>query len=136
MFLLSSLSLPELNVSIRAVYNPAPGDDVELLGPNTFTAGSDLELLCVVMGNSNNNLRYSWSVNPNFEPSCIPDKDCDINVTSTTSKLTVGKPELLSYYAGNYSCTVNEADRPESQNSHDFTVNVVGELISLLITLQ
>ena len=134
MFLLSSLSLPELNVSIRAVYNPAPGDDVELLGPNTFTAGSDLELLCVVMGNSNN-LQYSWSVNQTFEPSCIPDKDCDINVTSTTSKLRVGKP-VLSYYAGTYTCTVNETHRPESQNSHDFTVNVVGELISLLITLE
>ena len=131
---LSSLSLPELNVSIRAVYNPAPGDDAELLGPNTFTAGSDLKLQCVVMGNSNN-LLYSWSVNQTFVPFC-PNDNCDINITSTMSKLRVGKPELLSYYAGNYSCTVRENDGPESQNSHDFTVNVVGELISPLITLQ
>ena len=125
---ISSLSLTELSVSIRAVYNPAPGDDVELLGPNTFTAGSLLKLQCVVMGNSDN-LLYSWSVNPNLEPICLMNK-CDIDITSITSKLKVGKPELLSYYAGNYSCTVNETDRPESQNSHDFTVKVVGELIS------
>ena len=130
-----SLSLTELNVRIMAVYNPAPGDDAELLGPNTFTAGSDLELQCVVMGNSCNNLRYSWSVNQTFVPLC-PTDHCDIDITSTTSKLTVGKPELLSYYAGNYSCSVRETDRPESQNSHDFAVNVVGELICLLKTLH
>ena len=117
------------------MYNPAPGDDAELLGPNTFTAGSDLELQCVVMGNSCNNLRYSWSVNQKFVPFC-PTDHCDIDITSTTSKLTVGKPELLSYYAGNYSCSVRETDRPESQNSHDFAVNVVGELICLLKTLH
>ena len=127
--------LIELNVKIRAVYNPAPGDNAEGFGPNTFTAGSNLELQCIVMGNSGD-LQYNWSVNPNFVPSC-PTKGCKINVTSNPPfKLTVGKPQLQSYYSGNYSCTAHETDRPESQNNHNFTVKVVGELVNINIFLH
>ena len=97
------------------------------LDPNAFTAGSLLELGCVVMGSSNN-LVYEWSVRQKFKPVC-PDNDrCHVNVSSTTSTLIVGRPHLLSYYAGNYTCNVSETDRPDTNNNADFSVTVVGEL--------
>ena len=118
--------LIELNVKIRAVYNPAPGDNADSFGPNTFTAGSNLELQCIAMGNSGD-LQYNWSVNPNVIPiKCIVNQ-CHIDVTSNTFILTVGRPHLQSYYAGNYSCTVSENDTPTSRNSHEFPVKVVGK---------
>ena len=38
----------ELNVTISAVYTPAPGEDPEKWCPNEFTAGSALTLNCTV----------------------------------------------------------------------------------------
>ena len=104
-------------MSLIAVYTPAPGEDPESLGPNEFTAGSELTLNCSVQGHSGD-LHYNWS-------SVTDTGDCcSIDTSSTTSTLSVGKPPLFSYYAGIYTCTVSESGRPASDN---FTVTVVGE---------
>ena len=111
---------------MSAVYTPAPAE--KKLGPNEFTAGSDLELVCDVEGNSSG-VMYSWSVRDNSStPDCT---QCDIDVSSTTSTLTVGRPPLLSYYAGKYSCSASETDRPNSDSSDEFAVIVVGKQYSL-----
>ena len=112
------------------MYTPAPGEDPTELDPNTFTAGSLLELECVVMGSSYN-LAYKWSVTDNFVPKNCD--RCDIDLSSTTSTLIVGRPHLQSYYAGNYTCNVSETDRPDTNNNADFSVTVVGELSPLPI---
>ena len=116
--------LTELNVSVSAVYTPAPGE--KKLGPNEFTAGSDLELTCGVEGNSSR-VMYGWSVRDNSStPECTP-TECNLDVSSTTSALTVGRPPLLSYYAGKYTCSASETDRPNSDSSDEFAVIVVGK---------
>ena len=116
--------LTELKVSLSAVYTPAPGE--QRLGPNEFTAGSDLNLTCDVEGNSGS-VMYSWSVRDNSStPECTA-TECNIDVSSTTSTLTVGRPPLLSYYAGNYTCSASETDRPNSDSSDEFAVVVVGK---------
>ena len=51
----------ELNVTVSAVYRPAPGEAPGELAPNEFTAGSELTLNCLVHGNSSE-LSYRWSV--------------------------------------------------------------------------
>ena len=112
----------ELSVRVTADYRPAGGEGE--LGPNLFTAGSLLSLNCSVQGHSGN-LSYSWSVRHNSTtPDCY---SCDVDTSSTDPTLTVGNPHLFSYYAGVYTCTVNETGRSASTNSEDFTVTVVGE---------
>ena len=115
----------ELNVTVSALYQPAPGEVPGELGPNQFTAGSDLTLNCSVEGNSGA-LNYVWSLtgNPSTPSGCT---SCVIDTSSTTFTLVVGRPELFSYYAGNYTCTVSESGRLNSGNSHTFPVSVVGE---------
>ena len=114
----------ELNTTISRVYTAAPGEDPGNLGSNEFTAGSVLFLNCIVQGASGS-LTYTWSVmeNPPTPPECT---SCDIDTSSTTSALSLGRP-LYSYYAGIYTCTVSESGRPDSDNSDDFTVRVVGK---------
>ena len=121
--------LTELNVTISANYTPAPGEDPGELGPNEFTAGSVLSLNCIVQGASGD-LTYTWSVMGNS-----PTPGCSVcgSASSTTSTLTVGSP-LYSYPAGNYTCTVSESGRPDSDNSDDFTVRVVGKRVCILCT--
>ena len=117
------LIYPELKVTVRAIYRPVPGEAPGELGPNDFTAGSDLTLKCSVEGHSGG-LTYSWSVTGNpSTPGCT---DCG-NDLGSSSTLVVGRPPLLSYYAGNYTCTVTEDGRSASENSDVFLVNVVGE---------
>ena len=123
--------ITELNVTISANYTPAPGEDPGELGPNEFTTGSVLSLNCAVQGNSGD-LTYTWSVMGNpLTPGC---GSCDIDTSSTTSTLTVGRP-LYSYYAGIYTCTVSESGRPDSHSSDDFTVRVVGKKVFTMCTV-
>ena len=118
----------ELNVTISANYNPAPGEVPGELGPNKFTAGSELIFNCIVHGESGD-LIYEWSVRDN--PDTTGCTNCVIIDTSsppTTSTLTLGQPSLNSYFAGIYTCSVTESDGPESsRNNDDFTVAVVGK---------
>ena len=109
-------------MTVTADYSPAGGE--EELGPNQFTAGSLLSLICSVQG-ATGPVSYSWSVRDN--PSTPDCTWCDIDASSTEPTLTVGRPHLLSYYAGVYTCTVSDAGRSASINSEDFTVTVVGE---------
>ena len=116
-------------MTISADYNPASGDVPGELGPNRFTAGSELTLNCTVHGNSGD-LTYVWSVRDN--PNTTVCGACVIIDTSsppTTSTLTLGQPALFSYFAGIYTCTVTESGRLEttSGNNDDFTVRVVGK---------
>ena len=115
----------ELIVTISAVYTPAPGEDPEKLGPNEFTAGSALTLNCIVKGHSGA-LTYAWSVagNPST-PGCTR---CNID-SANTPTLALGHPALNSYFAGVYTCTVSESGRPDSGNSDDYTVTIVGKLM-------
>ena len=118
----------ELNVTISADYNPAPGEVPEELGPNEFTAGSELTLNCIVHGESGA-LTYEWSVMGN--PDTTDCTNCVVIDTSSppsTSSLTLGKPALNSYFAGTYTCTVTESGRPDSSGMNDFTVTVVGKI--------
>ena len=123
--MLYHLIYTELNVTVSALYEPAPGEVPGELGPNEFTAGSDLTLNCSVEGHSGA-LSYMWSLTGNPSTSDCGSK-CNIDTSSATSKFVVGGPELLSYYAGDYTCTVSESGRSNSGNSHTFPVNVVGE---------
>ena len=116
----------ELSVIISIEYTATPGEDPGKLGPNEFTAGSLLSVNCIVEGASGD-VTYSWSVmgNPTRPPVC---GDCGIDTSSTTSTLTVGRP-LHTYQAGTYTCTVSETGRPDSSNSGDYIVTVVGEMM-------
>ena len=119
-----------MNVTISVDYTAAPGEDHGELGPNEFTAGSLLSLNCIVEGNSGG-LTYSWSVmgNPTPPTECT---GCNIDTSSTISTLTVGRP-LYSFHAGTYTCTVSETGRPDSSNSGDYIVTVVGEMIMCVL---
>ena len=119
----------ELNVTVNAVYRPAPGEAPGELGPNEFTAGSELTLNCLALGNSGV-VSYRWAVSENPSTTGCENTRCDIDLSSTTSTLTVGKPPLYSYYAGVYTCTASEAGRFGSGNSANFTVTVVGKHIA------
>ena len=123
----------ELNVTVSAVYRPAPGEAPGELGPNVFTAGSRLSLNCLAQGNSDK-LSYEWTVSENPSTPTCTDPQCVIDLSSTTSTLTVGKPPLYSYYAGVYTCNASEAGRSDSGNIANFTVTVVGKHIILCIT--
>ena len=115
----------ELQVTVRADYGAAPGEDPNELSPNEFTAGSILSLHCIAEGSSNG-LTYEWSVTGNPDTSgCTR---CDVIPSSSTSTLTLAQFSLNSYHAGNYTCTVWENGRSDSRNSDTFTVTVVGEL--------
>ena len=102
-------------------YTAAPGEDPGELGPNGFTAGSVLKLICMAQGSSGD-LTYSWSVAGNPDPP--PDCTCRIDTTPTTPTMRVGLL-LHSFRAGTYTCTVSEIGRPNSENSEEFPVVVV-----------
>ena len=119
-------------MTISANYTAAPGEDPGELSPNEFTAGSALSFNCIVQGDSGD-LIYAWSVMGN--PDNTECSECVIDTSSFTSILTVGNP-LRSYYAGIYTCTVSESGRPDSDNSDDFTVRVVGKRMCMLYTVQ
>ena len=114
-------------MTISANYTPAPWEDPRELGPNEFTAGSQLSLTCIIQGNSSGTLTYTWSVMGNSPtPGCTY---CRI-ASSTTSTLTISVVgPLRSYHAGIYTCTVSESGRPESENSDDFSIRVVGKRV-------
>ena len=113
----------ELNVTISA-----PGEDPEELGPNEFTAGSALSLDCTVQGDSGS-LTYDWSIAGNSTNSdCTK---CNIDLSPNTPTLVLGHPALNSYFAGVYTCTVSESGRPDSGNSDNFTVTVVGKFVCI-----
>ena len=112
-------------MTISAVYTPAPGEDPEELGPNEFTAGSELTLNCTVQGHSGA-LTYTWSVTPD----CT---GCNIDTSSIAPTLTVGLPELYSYFAGVYTCNVIEIGRPDSGNIDTFIVTVLGMFVCIII---
>ena len=117
----------ELNVTISANYNPAPGEVPGKLGSNKFTAGSELTLNCIVHGESGD-LTYVWSVRDNRNTTdCTNCVIIDTSFPPTASTLTLGKPSLNSYFAGIYTCTVTESGRPDSSGKNDFTVKVVGK---------
>ena len=120
----------ELSVTISVDYTAAPGEDPGELGTNEFTAGSLLSLNCIVEGTSGD-VTYSWSVMGNPTPPTECGIPCIIDTSSTASTLTVGRP-LYSYHAGIYTCTVNETGRPDSSNSGDYIVTVVGEIMYVL----
>ena len=113
-------------MTVSALYEPASGEVPGELGPNQFTAGSNLTLNCSVEGHSGA-LNYTWSLTGNRS---IPSgcDSCNIDTSSTTFTLVVGNPELFSYYAGDYRCTVSEIGRPASSNRDNFSVTVIGEL--------
>ena len=113
-------------MSVSAVYTPAPGGNPARLSPNEFRAGSKLKLNCTVEGNSRG-LSYQWLVKDNISTEECDGNKCSIDLSSTTSTLTLGNPPLLSYYAGNYTCNVSETGRPNVHNSDEFSVNVVGK---------
>ena len=121
----------ELNVTISVDYTAAPGEDPGEFGPNEFTAGSILSLNCIVEGN-NSAVTYTWSVrgNPTTPPEC--GSRCNIDTSSTSSTLHVGRP-LFSHHAGTYTCTVSETGKPDSSNSDDYTVTVVGEMMMCVL---
>ena len=117
-----------LNVTVSAVYTPAPGEVPGKLGPDEFTAGSVVSLKCVVEGQSGD-VSYSWSLTGNpITPGC---SRCSVDTSSTTSTLYLGVFSLYSYYAGNYTCSVGERGRPNSHSS-SFTVKIVGESVSIV----
>ena len=118
-----------MNVTISANYTAAPDEDPGELGPNEFTAGSVLILNCIVQGHSGE-LNYTWSVMGN--PDTTGCTGCAIDTSSTTSTLRVGNPPLHSYHAGTYTCAVIESGRPDSGNSGDYTVAVVGEMMCVV----
>ena len=113
----------ELYVIVSGAYRPAPGEAPGELGPNEFTAGSELTLNCLVLGNTGS-LTYSWSVSGN--PSTTGCTGCDIDIPSPSATSTLAVP-LYSYYAGVYTCTASEAGRFDSGNSYGFNVTVVGK---------
>ena len=123
--LLCAAEVHSLNVRVAAVYSPAPGEIPGKLGPNQFTAGSVLALQCLVEGHSGI-VSYRWSLSGS--PSTPGCSRCDIDTSSTTAKLHLGIFSLYSYYAGVYTCTVNENGSPGSSSSSSFPVSVVGEL--------
>ena len=111
-------------MTINADYTAAPAADFTELGPNEFTAGSLLSLNCIVHGNSEH-LTYTWSVMAtSYTTECT---GCNINVSSATSILNLGSAALTSYHAGIYTCNVSESGRPDTYNSDDYTVTVVGK---------
>ena len=113
-------------MSVSAIYTPAPGENSEIFTPNEFTAGSEISLNCAVEGNSGV-LSYQWLVKDNISTEECDDNKCVIDLSSTTSTLTLGNPPLLSYYAGNYTCNVSETGKPTAHNSDEFSVKIVGE---------
>ena len=115
----------ELNVTVSVNYTAAPGKDLGELDHNEFTAGSILSLNCIVEGNSGDVI-YTWSMIGNPTPPTV----CGYCGIGTLPTLTVGRP-LYSHLAGIYTCTVSETGRPDSSNSDDYTVTVVGKMMML-----
>ena len=118
----SAVSSPELNVMVTADYISYPGETPGELDVNEFRAGvGHLTLLCQVEGGSGT-LSYQWTVERLPTPGCTgcytPSSDTDTLIVDIV---------LLSYFAGTYTCTVNEAGRPSSSSSDSFTFSVVGE---------
>ena len=106
------ISCTELKVTITVDYTSAPDEAPGELAANEFTAGSILYLICEVEETSGN-LSYSWFVDGN-----------STLIISTSSTLIL--EPLFSTNAGNYTCSVSESGRPETQSSDSYTVRVVG----------
>ena len=117
-----SITSTELNLTFIVDYIPAPDEAPGNLAANEFTAGSALNLICIVHGASGS-LSYNWSVEGNPDTPSRCDSNCD-PPTSNTHILTFSF--LTSYYAGNYTCSVNESGRSGSENSDSYTIRVVG----------
>ena len=118
----SAVSCPELNVTVTADYTSYPGETPGELDFNEFRAGvGHLTLLCQVEGGMGT-LSYQWTVERLPTPGCggcyTPSSNADTLIVDVV---------LLSYFAGNYTCTVGEAGRPSSSTSDSFTFTVVGE---------
>ena len=120
-----AVSSPELNVTVTGdyKYTSAPGETPGELDANEFRAGGQLRFLCQAEGGSGT-LSYQWTVVSLQTPGC-GSGGC-ITPSSNTDTLSIDVV-LYSYYAGTYTCTVNEADRSSSSSSDSFTFTVVGE---------
>ena len=131
MCIVYSLDSTELSVTISVDYIAAPGEDPGKLGPNEFTAGSILTLNCIVEGNSSA-VTYTWSVreNPTPPPEC---RDCDRFIDTLPTTSTLQWTALRSFVAGTYTCTVNETVTPDSSNSADYIVTVVGKMMMCVL---
>ena len=130
MYFLLLYCCTELNVTISVNYTAVPGEDPGKLGPNEFTAGSILSLNCIVEG-TKGSVTYSWSLRGNPTPPTECHR-CNIDTSSTTSSLPLWSP-LYSHFAGTYTCTVSETGRPDSSNSNDYTVTIVGEMMMCVL---
>ena len=119
----SAVSSPELNVTVTAdyKYTSAPGETPRELDANEFRAGGQLKLLCQAEGGSGT-LSYKWGVDR------LPTPGCTVCVTPSSNTDTISIDRVLySYFAGTYTCTVNEVDQSSSSSNDSFTFTVVGE---------
>ena len=120
----SAVSSPELNVMVTADYTSYPGETPGELDVNEFRAGVGyLTLLCQAEGGSGT-LSYQWTVERLPTPDCETDR---CNTPSSNTATLFVDIALLSYFAGNYTCTVDEAGRPSSSSSDSITFSVVGK---------
>ena len=118
----SAVSYPELNVTVTADYTSYLGEAPGELDVNEFRAGvGHLILLCQTEGGSGT-LSYQWTVEILPTPGC---GSC--HAPSSITDTLIVDVALLSYFAGTYTCTVDEAGRPSSSTSDSFTFSVVGE---------
>ena len=119
----SAVSSPELNVTVTAdyKYTSASGENPGESDANEFRAGGQLSLLCQAEGGSGT-LSFQWTVDSLQTPGC---GGC-VTRSSNTDTISIDTV-LYSYYAGTYTCTVNEVDRSSSSSSDSFTFTVVGE---------
>ena len=119
---MSVVSSPALNVMVTAHYTSAPGETSEELNTNKFRAGRQLRLLCQVEGDSGT-LSYHWRAKGN--PATHGCQSCN-TPTSNTAILSFDTV-LYSYFAGTYTCTVDEVGRPSSSSSDSFTFVLIGK---------
>ena len=121
----SAVYSPELNVTVTADYNytSASGENLGESDVSEFRAGGQLRFLCQAEGGSGT-LSYQWTVVSLQTPGC-GSGGC-ITRRSNTDTISIDSV-LYSYYAGTYTCTVNEAGLSSSSSSDSFTFTVVGE---------
>ena len=119
---MSVMSSPALNVTVTADYTSASGETSGKLDGNEFRTGRQLRLLCQVEGDSGT-LSYHWRVKGN--PATHECRSCN-TPTSNTAVLSFDTV-LYSYFAGTYTCTVDEVGRPSSSSSDSFTFILIGE---------
>lgn len=117
----------ELNVTVIPDYARVPGEALEDVDNNEFTAGTVLTLTCKVLGASGT-LTYSWSVQGNPPPpsTCT---HCEI-ILNEMVNVTINP--LLSFHAGTYTCTASVSGMPGGEKNASYTVKVVGEYHGIL----